>query len=206
MEAAHGSYQGGEGLVPVNVLFMALGGTRRRAVEKEAVSIAERGGEVTILIATPWAWPVRNFPAGTRVVALKQLERGLWQLEALLFSAGPGFLYRKIYHGKLRRFFPKGAFQRFMLRVTRGLSQWEATRIYNRRFKTVGYSSGRLPQAGPNWRPLDGRSFDLLVVADALSMPAAVDFLAHASERGGKPQVVFSADHARLDHGEAGRG
>jgi hypothetical protein len=109
-------------MVDRHVLFLALGGNRRREITDGSAVVLAGGGQVTVAVDEPAAW--QNFDARVRVVALASLEsRGLaLRVERLLLFRVPARLLRLAQHGPLRSFAARaaGAYdRRFARRVHR---------------------------------------------------------------------------------------
>jgi hypothetical protein len=59
----------------VNVVFVALGGTRRPAVVRECARVRARGGTATVVVGEASAWADEPLPDGVETVELSALER-----------------------------------------------------------------------------------------------------------------------------------
>ncbi|MCP9951222.1 hypothetical protein LUX33_24220 [Actinomadura madurae] len=81
----------------MNVLFVALGATRRPAVARESARVVADGGSATVLVRKPSAWARDPFADGVDTVELPELERHyrpaaarilLYRIPRLLLRAG----------------------------------------------------------------------------------------------------------------------
>jgi hypothetical protein len=59
----------------VNVLFVALGATRRPAVARESARVVAGGGSATVLVRKPSTWARDRLADGVDMVELPELER-----------------------------------------------------------------------------------------------------------------------------------
>lgn len=178
----------------MQVLFLATGATRRRGVAAEAGAIAGAGGKAVVVVQNEWRW--RHFPFDPRV-EIVDIQRFGWtgvvlRIERLLLYRGPRAVVWRLGRGPLEK--PLGfvlrVYERFLANpVHRRLFMPVFTRLMYRR--RIGIIEKQV---------LTGRTFDLIVVADAASMIDAVRVLDGYTARGEPtPPVVFGVDHAGLD-------
>ncbi|MGP4026045.1 hypothetical protein [Actinomadura sp. 3N407] len=151
----------------MNVVFLALGATRRAAVVAESGRVVAGGGTATVLLDRPASWVKDPLPDGVDVLELQMLERRYRPAAVtLLLFRVPGLLCRVCAPGPLRG---RGerldrAFRRHVARpVDRRLA-----RIYRRDPDAV---RSRVVRRAV----LAGGSPDLVVVADPLSLAPAAE-------------------------------
>jgi hypothetical protein len=154
----------------VNVVFLALGATRRSAVVTESARIVADGGTATVLIDQRPAWAKDRFPDGVEVVELPVLEeRYRPAAVALLLFRVPRMLFRVCAPGPLRGLGDRLG-KAYRRRVARPADR-RLARIYRRDAGTVRRRAFR--QA-----VLRDRSPDLIVVADPQSLAPAAELAA----------------------------
>ncbi|MFJ8580592.1 hypothetical protein [Micromonospora sp. NPDC093277] len=173
----------------MHVLFLALGGTRRRAVIEESAQVVADGGTAVVLVGNPRRWEEETFDPGVEVIELSRLEQlhPASTVEKVLFN-GPGVLLRLAGRGPLRPWATK------------------ARRAYARRVSIPAHRAFILPADRPTWGEwqqrlifrhvlLQRRPFDLLVVSDLPSMVPAARLLAGCPAGNlPEPQVSYSYD------------
>lgn len=149
----------------MNVLFLALGGTRRPAVVGDAELVLADGGAVTVLVGKPARWVNDPLPEGAEMVELHRLVRDYRPAAVrLLLYRGPLFLLRIFLPGPLRglRKRLQGAYRRRIARP--------ADRLLARRYRR---DPDRVRQRAIVRDLVRGRSVDLVVVGDAESIVTA---------------------------------
>lgn len=171
----------------MRVLFLALGGNRKRAALAESRAMAERGDRVVVLISGRRAWAKESFAPGIEVVALDGFRRH-WPLAAehLVVFRGPRFLLRRIAGYGTER-------------ADRALSAYD--RVFANRAHRFLISSvyGRLWRDGAH-RQIDAflrryGMFDAVVVADTRSVPSGLRVAEQAQARTGTPpRVAFRVE------------
>ncbi|RKS68389.1 hypothetical protein BZB76_6653 [Actinomadura pelletieri DSM 43383] len=155
----------------MNVVFLALGATRREAVIAETRKVIAGGGSATVVIRKPGAWAENPLPADVEVVELDRFQRARPRLIGLLLFRVPRLLLRVFLSGPLR-----GRRER-----------WD--KAYRRRIADpIDRRLGRFYRL-PSDEVLNlavraGASPDLLVVADAQSLAPAAELLSKDSGRG----------------------
>ncbi|WP_405425501.1 hypothetical protein [Micromonospora sp. NBC_00617] len=172
------------------VLFLAVGGARKRAVLEESAEVVAGGGSATVLISDAAAWRRERFPAGVRVVSLADLDRRRLPVRVeqnLLFRA-PRFAFRMAGRGRLAAF-SKRAGKAYERRI--------ADRVHRRIFLPA---YGRLQRGGQF--PLLARHVlraappELMVITDPASIPLGAQIARDAAEYGSAaPRVCFGLDY-----------
>lgn len=164
----------------MRVLFLALGGNRRRAVTAESRAVAAAAGRSTVLVSGPARWAGETFAPDVEVVPLSRYPRH-WPLaiEHLLLYRGPRAL--------LRRLAGPGAVPVYHRLIANPVRRWLIRPLY-----------GRLWPDGIN-RQLDAflagcGPFDAVVVSDARSFPAARRVVERLAATGTAPQIAFRTD------------
>jgi hypothetical protein len=168
------------------VVFLALGGTRRRAAADEAGRVVARGGVATVVVADSSAWRNDRLADGVRLIDLKELELGhAWMpVEQAVLMRLPRRAARLVGRGPLRGW-SKRALAAYRRRV--------ADPLHHRAFvPLLRRGRGALP-ANLIRRRLRDTTVDLLVVNDPASMPAAVALL-QTYDRGTSPRVAYGID------------
>ena len=171
----------------MNVLFGALGASRRTAVTSEARRVVEAGGTAVVLIRGPDAWRADPFPDGVDGVELGALERGYRPAAVrLLLYAIPRRVLRACTPGPLR-----GPGRRidaaYLRRVARPVNR-RLARIY-------GSDPAEVRRRAVRRELLRARSIDLVVVGDAQSL-ATVSELADVIGGAGA-ELSYTVAHER---------
>ncbi|KUH37640.1 MULTISPECIES: hypothetical protein [Streptomyces] len=174
----------------MQVLFLALGASRKRAVVEESAAVAAAGGRAVVLVGRKQPWASEVFAPGVELLTLADLEaRHLpRRLERAVLYQGPRRVAGVVGRG------PLGAGAR------KALTAYEkrvAGRVHRRVFvplhrRVWPTAAARMilrrcfgPQGGP----------DLVVVADALSTRTAAEMMdAWAAEGLGTPRLCYSVD------------
>jgi len=169
----------------VNVLFLALGASRKRAVIEECAKVVADGGTATVMIASARNWQSAGFASGVTVIDSSVLQRAQlpWRIERLVVYRGPGFVLRRALGRR-----GKSAADAYEKKV--------ADRFHRRVFLPIHQrlrrdARGRLIAQHITRSP---RPYEWIVVTDSRSMPEAVEVLDNlrADTRIG---LVWSADH-----------
>lgn len=169
----------------MNVLFLALGAGRRRAVQEESAKVVAEGGTATVVVAMAKQWQADSFVPGVTVLDSSVLHRDelLWRLERLVVYRGPEFVLRR-------------AFGRRGGSAVKAYRRKVADRFHKRAFLPVHsrLSKGGRSRLIAQHMTRSARPYEWIVVTDSRSMPEAVEVL---NELGTKNQVglVWSADH-----------
>lgn len=178
----------------MQVLFLALGGTRRQAVTEESARAVADGGSATVLVDQRKTWSRVEFDPRVEVVELARLERSYLprRVVKVLLYRGPARLFKLVGRGPLRPW------------VTRARKAYER-RIAGPVYRTLilpreRQARGELLQRLINRHVLAGREqFDLLVVSDPDSMPTAARLPAGFAASGLQvPRIAYSYDNAGL--------
>jgi hypothetical protein len=175
------------------VLFLAVGGSRRRETIAESARVVAAGGRAVILVdRVDDGWRPDQLAAGVEVVELAGLlgRHAPWRAqEAVLFGA-PRALLRAAGRGRLRRFAERAgaAYERRL-----------AWRVHRRVFLPA-YERiwARTRQSMVERRLFSGAAYDVLVVHDPMSMPLAVQLITGDAFAGRAPAVRFDLDPADL--------
>lgn len=174
----------------MQVLFLALGAARKRAVAEESAAVIAAGGRAVIVVGQKKPWATEKIPPGVRLVTLGELEaRHLpRRIERAVLYQGPRRVAGVIGRGRLRA------------RTKKALKAYEkvvAGRVHRRVFlplhrKVWPTAGARMVQRcfGRDGGP------ELVVVADALSIPRAVELSESWNLDGGTPRISYSVDTA----------
>jgi hypothetical protein len=167
----------------VNVLFLALGASRWRAVVEECGQIVGDGGTATVVFDSTPSRQRARLPDGVTPIDVAKLERarGPMRVEHLLVYRGPRFVLRRLLRSRAEP----------VVRAHRKV----ADRFHRRIFLPVyrpfqGESRARLIAREVSRNP---RPYDWIIVADSRSMPDAVRLLDGLGS--GRPGVAYSIDH-----------
>ncbi|WP_155368907.1 hypothetical protein [Catellatospora vulcania] len=154
----------------MRVLFLALGATRRRAVVEESARVVAAGGDAVVLLGSAQPWAREDLDPRVRLVDLGELTahtRPVRWAQALLVRL-PRRAARLAGRGRLRE--PMG-------RAWRAYERGVAQPVHRR---LVAPASVRWWRGPVLRREVAARGpFDLIVVADPLSMPDAARLLRH---------------------------
>ncbi|WP_199752443.1 hypothetical protein [Actinoplanes sp. ATCC 53533] len=168
----------------MNVLFLALGAGRRRAVVEESAKVVANGGTATVVVATAHPWTA-EIASGVTVIDSSVLHRAQlpWRIERLVVYRGPRFVLKKALgrRGKSAvRTYEKKVADRFHRRVFLPIHKRLRRDV---RSQLIAQHITRSP-----------RPYEWIVVTDSRSMPEAVEVLDNlrADTRIG---LVWSADH-----------
>jgi hypothetical protein len=173
----------------MNVLFLALGDSRWRAVVEECGQVVADGGTATVVVDSTARRQRAVLPGGVTVIDAAKLERarGAMRIEHLVVYRAPRFLLRRLLRSRAEpvvRAYRKVA-DRFHRRVF--LPVYQPFRGESRA-KVITREVSRSP-----------RPYDWIIVADSRSMPDAVRLLDRLA--GGSPGVAFSIDHLPVGAG-----
>lgn len=173
----------------MQVLFLALGASRKRAVVEESAEVAARGGRAVVLVSQRTPWLDQTFAPGVELVTADELEAHHLprRVERLVLYRVPRLVVRVAGRGPLRA------------KAKRALKAYErrvAGRVHRRVF--VPLHRRIWPKFADRmvWRAFSPRKGpELLVVADALSVPRAVQLMeAWESEGLAVPRVSYGID------------
>ncbi|MFE1365232.1 hypothetical protein ACFW84_13460 [Streptomyces anulatus] len=173
----------------MQVLFLALGASRKRAVLDESAELRASGAQVIVVVDKKKSWLNQEFAPGVVVTTLKELEaRHLpRRMEHALLYRVPRATVRAVGRGPLRG------------RARRGLKAYErglAAKLHRKVFVPAHRRLWPDAQARMVLAPFAARGgLDLLVVSDALSVPRAVRLLDAWATDGIKPRVCYGLDY-----------
>jgi hypothetical protein len=175
----------------MQVLFLALGATRRRTVTDESAQVVADSGRAIVVIDQASAWSRDSFAPDVEVVELCRLEllHSPMSIERSLLFEAPRLLFRMIDRGPLAR------------------SARRAAKAYERRIADPLHRRMFMPLYRRVWRRarhrlierhvLHGVSFDLFVVSDPVSMPVAARlFMKYAAKNRIAPRISYGLDYA----------
>ncbi|GAA1789657.1 hypothetical protein GCM10009682_09580 [Luedemannella flava] len=147
-----------------SVLFVATGGSRRRAVSIESAEVLAAGGRATVIVDHLGAWKSSALPDGVEIVETTALELRHWARawEQLLVFAAPAFVVRVL---------GRGALMRPVTRLHRAYLRLFATRLHRGLFMPVYRALTRRVRARLISRAvLRGAAYDAVVVSDPRSV------------------------------------
>ncbi|MEE6259009.1 hypothetical protein [Plantactinospora sonchi] len=173
------------------VLFLALGGNRPRGVAAESAEVVAAGGRAVVLVDHLGPWHGPRLDPAVEVVELSRLEsarRSTRLVRAMLYGLPHG-LFTVIAQGPLRQ--PaRRARERYDTRF--------ADRVH-RRFVLPRYRPGwgaEIPSGLRRHLP-DADGLDLIVVADAVSLPYGLGLLtAYRAAGVAEPALTFGLEYA----------
>lgn len=168
----------------MNVLFLALGASRKRAVVEECAQVVADGGTATVVVESLRPWQKAGFAPGVTLVdsAVLQRARLPMRVEHLVVYRAPRAVLRRVAGAGAAKAYEKKVADRFHRRVF--MPAYRRMR---------GGVRGQLVAAHIARSP---RPFDWMIVADSLSMPDAVQVLNDlGADR--RPGVAYSIDHVR---------
>ena len=169
----------------MNVLFLALGASRKRAVVEESAKVVAEGGTATVLVASVKQWNLGTFTPGVTVIDSSVLhqDQPLWRIERLLVFRGPTAVLRRALgrRGKsAARAYEKKVADRFHRRVFLPLH----TRLRgNARSGLIAQHVAR-----------SSRPYEWIVVTDPVSMPDAEKVMGNLGAKS-RVGLAWSADH-----------
>ncbi|MFB7232902.1 hypothetical protein ACFCY9_34750 [Streptomyces fimicarius] len=173
----------------MQVLFLALGASRKRAVLDESAELRANGAQVMVIVDKKKSWLKVEFAPGVVVTTLKELEATHLprRVEHAVLYRAPRATVRAVGRGPLRR------------PARRGLKAYErrlAAKVHRKVFMPVYRRLWPDAQARTVLAPFVARGgLDLLVVSDALSVPRAVRLLDAWAADGARPRVCYGLDY-----------
>jgi hypothetical protein len=173
----------------MQVLFVALGASRRREAIAESAQVVEAGGRAVVLIDRVASWHGFTFAPGVEVVesAKLRLEHLPWKIQELVVFRGPQALFRAVGRGPLRR---------WSGRAGRAYERRIAGRVHRRLFLPA-YERiwGDVQRSLVERHVMNRTSYDVMVVGDPMSMPLAARLMPDAAAgRPVRPAVRFCLD------------
>lgn len=174
----------------MQVLFLALGASRKRAVVEESAAVAAAGGRAVVLVGQRQPWATEAFAPGVRLMTLDELEAGHLprRLERAVLYQAPRRVAGAVGRGPLSAKARK-ALKAYEKRV--------AGRVHRRVFTPLHRRVWPTATARLVLRRCFGRRGgpDLVVVADALSTRTAAELMDAWEREGlGTPRMAYSVD------------
>lgn len=168
----------------MNVVFVALGGTRRPAVVRECARVRADGGTATVVVGRASAWTEEPLPDGVETVDLPALERRYRPApERFLLYRLPRLVLRVGFPGPLR-----GVGDRlnagFRARVARPVDR----RLARRPRRDPAVIRRRIVDR----ELLRGRSVDLVVIGDPQSLAAVSELADVIADAGARPAYTIA--------------
>ncbi|GAA3371516.1 hypothetical protein GCM10020367_22500 [Streptomyces sannanensis] len=176
----------------MQVLFLALGASRKRAVIEESAEVVAAGGRAVVLIQRKKSWKSVEFAPGVDVLTSDELDAAHMprRIEHLVLYRIPRFVISMFGIGPVRR---------LTRRVHKAYKRRVASRIHNKLFMPVHRRlwpalSARMMRS--HFAQAPGGGPDLMVVTDSLSVRLAMHLL-DTWERDGLalPRVSYSIDY-----------
>lgn len=169
----------------MNVLFVALGATRRPAVVRESARVLADGGSATVLVRAPSAWAREPLPDGVDTVELPALERRYRPAAArILLYRMPRLVLRACLPGPLRG---------VRKRLDSGYRRRVAGPIDRRLARSYRRDPAAVRRRVVGRELLRGRSIDLVVVADPQSLVTVSELADVIAAAGARP--AYSIAH-----------
>ncbi|GGT75185.1 MULTISPECIES: hypothetical protein [Actinomadura] len=177
----------------MNVLFVALGASRRPAVVREAAQVVADGGSAAVLVRKSSTWAKDPLPDGVDAVELSALERR-YRPDAVRIPLYriPGLLLRVCFPGPLRGL-GKRIDSAYRRRVARPIDRRLARR-YRR-------DAGAVRRRTVERDLLHARSIDLVVIADPQSLVTVAELADTIAGAGAT--LSYSVAHERSPAGNA---
>ncbi|MCX4739194.1 hypothetical protein [Streptomyces antibioticus] len=173
----------------MQVLFLAFGAARKRAVTTESAAVVAAGGRAVVLVSDKKRWAGEEFAAGVELLTTAELEaRHLpRRLERAVLYRAPRRVAAAVGRGPMRAK-TKKALKAYEKRVAGPVHRRVFLPLHRRVWPTA---NARMVQ-----RCFDAQGGpELVVVADALSVRHAVELLeTWQSARSGTPRVAYSVD------------
>ncbi|WP_395104642.1 hypothetical protein [Actinomadura sp. SCN-SB] len=176
----------------MNVLFLALGGTRRPAVAAEARRVVADGGTATVLVRKAASWEKDPLPSGVKLVELGTYQRDRpWWVRLPLYRL-PRLLLRVCLPGPLggTRERVDNAYRR---RVARPIDR-RLARFYRR-------DPGMIRRRALDRALLSAGPVDLIVVGDAQSLVGASELAEKVNDA--SVRLVYTLAQEMLPTGQA---
>ncbi|GAA3371500.1 hypothetical protein GCM10020367_22420 [Streptomyces sannanensis] len=173
----------------MQVLFLALGGSRKRAVVEESADVVAAGGRAVVLVDRKKSWASVAFAPGVEVVTPDELEaRHLpRRIERFVLFRIPRLVASVLGVGPVRRM-SRRALKAYERRVAGRVHRRVFLPVHRRVWPTVADRIARRHFGG-------GGGPELLVVTDPWSVQHAVRLMeAWESDRLATPCVTYSVD------------
>lgn len=146
----------------MNVLFVALGATRKPAIIRQSAQVLAGGGNAAVLIGKPSAWTREPLPDGVDAFELHALERRYRPAAVRILLYGIPLLL-------LRMCFP-GPFRGIRKRIDAGYRRRVARPVNRRLARFYRRDPAAVRRRAVDRELLRGRSIDLVVVGDPQSL------------------------------------
>ncbi len=155
----------------MNVLFLALGASRKRAVVEESAAVVASGGTATVVVASTRQWQLSAFAPEVKVLDASILHQDqlLWRIERMVVYRGPEFVLKRALGRR-----GKSAVRAYRNKVADRFHRRAFLPVHNRLSKDASSRliAGRVVRGGP-------QPCEWIVVSDSRSMPEAVAVLNH---------------------------
>ncbi|MCS0638110.1 hypothetical protein NX801_21125 [Streptomyces sp. LP05-1] len=172
----------------MQVLFLALGAARKRAVVEESAAVVAAGGRAVVLVGQRKSWSAETFAPGVELVTLAELEdRHLpRRVERAVLYRAPRRVAGAVGRGRVA---PKAK------RALKAYEKRVAGRVHRRVFLPLHRTVWPTAAARMVRRHFGTAGPELMVVADAISTQQAVALLSAWRARGAAaPRVAYSVD------------
>ncbi|GAA4233748.1 hypothetical protein GCM10022254_36910 [Actinomadura meridiana] len=177
----------------MNVLFLAIGGSRRHVIVAEARQVIDAGGTATVLVGKPAKWNNDPLPEGADMVDWSAFERRYRPAAVrLLIDRIPLFLMRVCLRGPLSGFGRR--LQSFYRRRVANPIHRRLGRLYRR-------NPAEIRERAMRRDVLARRPVDLVVVGDAESMVTASELRDVFVDSGAR--LAYSVAHELSPAGHA---
>ncbi|MFI0485674.1 hypothetical protein [Actinomadura sp. 9N215] len=171
----------------MNVLFVALGASRRPAIVRESARIVADGGHAVVLVTKSSSWAKDPLPDGVDVVELPALERRhAPAVPRILLYGIPRRLVRVCFPGPLRKTGDR-IYAGYRRRVARPVERRLARLLRREPAAVRGRAVDR--------ELLRGRSIGLVVAGDPQSFVTVSELSDVIADAGAR--LAYSADYAR---------
>lgn len=169
----------------MNVLFVALGASRRPAVIRESAQVVAERGDAVVLIRNASAWAGEPLPAGVEAIELPALERRYRPAAVrILLYRIPRLLLHVCLPGPLR-----GVGDR----IDAGYRRRVACRVDNRLARLYRRDRAAIRRRVIDRELLRGRSVDLVVVADPQSLVTVSELADVIADAGARPAYSIAS-------------
>ncbi|MBP0458460.1 hypothetical protein [Streptomyces montanisoli] len=174
----------------MQVLFLALGASRKRAVLAESADLAAAGAQVVVLVHQKKSWNLKAFAPGVAVHSAAELEaRHLARrVERAVLYRAPGSAARALDRGPLKSA-ARRSHRAYKRRVAGPVHRRVFMPLHRRLWPTAPARMVRSPFGA-------GGVPELLVVSDALSVQRAVSLVeAWAADGLPVPRICYGIDY-----------
>lgn len=177
----------------MNVLFLAIAGSRRAAILAESEHVVRDGGRATIVVDNFRPWRDETLAAGVKLIGLGALQKDRAPLR---------FVDRYVVRApdKLLRVVGRGPVRTFAQRLRRTYKRRIAQPIERRAILAQQRASRRARNQDLMMSILRRGDFDYVVVANSQSIVLGAEILdALTTMPTPRPQIRFSVDHLADD-------